>query len=349
MNTSLANLSTSSSNQTMTGQYIVGSIASLIAFVTVVLNLTILTTFIRYPDIRTPFNIYILNLTIADLLCASFSMTGVIANTVVPAWPWGVTYCSIFMYMDWMFLAAGLQNLALIGADRLWSILKPVHYRAYRSVKVSVIICVSTCIYLHLVIVPFITMDRTLYAFEDPDICVTNIKAQELYTAFLELVVYGGPLVFVLFCYILMAYKLRNRRFQQRKRVNPVEATSRSHMVPRSSMVAAGQSKAPGSLAQTGSSEGVILTSAEYATRSARLENRLNRSLLILAFVGLICWTPAIVYYLVAIFQADFSIPLYYDIAIALEFLNCMVNPIIYHYSLPDIRKAVGNLFGKRG
>ncbi len=74
-------------------------------------------------------------------------------------------------------------------------------------------------------------------------------------------------------------------------------------------------------------------------------ETRTLMALLGIALVTLVCWVPATVYYfLLAIDGIVFNLQIL-QVVLAFQQLATIINPIVYHRTLPDIRRAIHELF----
>ncbi|GAV09555.1 hypothetical protein RvY_19068 [Ramazzottius varieornatus] len=336
---------------------VIGALAGMIAAFTLILNSTILIVFAIDSHIRTPFNIYILNLTFQDWTIAAFSMTGFVALAVSPGWPWGWAYCGVFLYLDWATSACGLYSVALISLDRLWALFWPIHYRQRRNgARTSALICLGTWTYIQVVIAPCIAMDRFLYGFRDPRICAANQNAQPMYNSILGFSMYMIPLMIVFFSYTGITIKLRKRK-KPKAKVSPLDLeaprtvgtdtgpSSHTHNHSTSSDLHHDQKAKDKKARKASPVPTAATTRSKEEKEMKKREQRLFRSLLTLSLVGLICWSPGIFYYMVSSIAPAIFSETFFNLVVLLRFVSCGINPIVYHFSLPDVRKAVEKLF----
>ncbi|CAH1980213.1 unnamed protein product [Acanthoscelides obtectus] len=146
---------------------------SIIFFVSLVANLSIIVCVSRYPDMRTVTNCFVLNLAVADIL---FTLTiPVVAYTrLAVTWDFGDAACRIVPYVQFVSGIVLLWTLALISIDRHRCIVVPP-YRSNispcQAALASLIIWSSTS----LIFVPVTLWFRVIVAEGDPPITVCTM------------------------------------------------------------------------------------------------------------------------------------------------------------------------------
>ncbi|GAU89343.1 hypothetical protein RvY_01901 [Ramazzottius varieornatus] len=296
-------------------QYVVALLVSIFFCGTIALNSLFILAVVKNPSLCTSFNVYALNLSIADLLCACFKMTFFAANALHGNWPFSGTYCHFYAYIRMVSFAGAEHALALISLDRMWSVCSPVRYRAFRSVRNSVRVCVGVWFYLHLMLVPYVVMDRVYYSSPDPTVCYFNIQAQKAYSILLSVVVFALPLVTLFVNYSIVQYQVRRRR---------LTISTELAIPPDNGNVPSKQ------------------------TRNLRLrdvikvENQVTVLVVLLLAVGVICWTPVIVHYVMGNVIAGYYNPKFFTTGMMMMYFNCMINPFIYQFRLPSIQNLGG-------
>lgn len=106
-------------------------------------NLLVMLSFYFEPKLRSlSFNYYIFNLAITDFLVAVSAMTFYTIDTLFGYWPFGITMCSVWIFLDFAMTFASVFTVVAISVDRLWSVTWPNHYRTHNTRKKTVIILV---------------------------------------------------------------------------------------------------------------------------------------------------------------------------------------------------------------
>ena len=117
----------------------------------------------RNDFLWTAFNVYFVNLLLANFLMAICLNLVETVNNLYSRWPLSFNACTFLNYGR--FCIGGLMywSHALITLDRLWSVLLPVHYRTYRSVKTLVVMCGGMWVYVHVILLPGVIQESIFY------------------------------------------------------------------------------------------------------------------------------------------------------------------------------------------
>ena len=59
--------------------------------------------------------------------------------------------------------------------------------------------------------------------------------------------------------------------------------------------------------------------------------------------VTLLSWVPGTIFFILLSFKPKLFSVMVYTIVVALEWVSCAVNPVVYHGALPDIGRAMNN------
>lgn len=101
-------------------QITAGVIIVLVILTAVVGNVLTITAFIRDKQLRIIYNIYILNLAIADLLIACVSMPFYAVYTLTRySWPFGYHFCKMYMVIDFTICLESVLIVMILSYDRL--------------------------------------------------------------------------------------------------------------------------------------------------------------------------------------------------------------------------------------
>ena len=74
--------------------------------------------YIRYQELRTPFNTLILNLAIADFIVGLIVMPCFAIYNYHGYWPFGEPMCSIWVFCDWFLTFESVITLCIISIER---------------------------------------------------------------------------------------------------------------------------------------------------------------------------------------------------------------------------------------
>ena len=96
----------------ITAQWNLLPVASLVVFVVSLLgNMMLLLIFVKDSSLRTPFNVYIINLLIANLACILVQYPMDIITNLFNAWLLGNTACTLYLYANSVF---GMVRLTIM-------------------------------------------------------------------------------------------------------------------------------------------------------------------------------------------------------------------------------------------
>ena len=73
-------------------------------------------------------HLYLLSLAVADALLVVLVVPFTLTNELLGYWPFGDTYCRIYLSLDILFCTASICNICCIGIDRFVSVKYPTKY-----------------------------------------------------------------------------------------------------------------------------------------------------------------------------------------------------------------------------
>ena len=117
---------------------------SLIIIGTVVGNVLVCIAVAIVRKLRTPSNLLIVSLAVADLLVALLVMPLALTYEVFDEWVHGQTMCDAWTSLDVMLCTASILNLCMISVDRYFVITRPFQYAIKRTPRrmLTMIVCV---------------------------------------------------------------------------------------------------------------------------------------------------------------------------------------------------------------
>ncbi|XP_063060305.1 trace amine-associated receptor 13c-like [Engraulis encrasicolus] len=115
-----------------------------ISLFTVFVNLLVIISIAHFKQLQTPTNLFILSLSVADLLIGGVVMPVEGMRLIESCWLWGETLCSFFPAVICILVSASLGHLVFIAADRYVAVCKPFLYASAMTTGKSVL-CISVC------------------------------------------------------------------------------------------------------------------------------------------------------------------------------------------------------------
>ncbi|NXU21541.1 HRH1 protein, partial [Pardalotus punctatus] len=106
-----------------------------ISLVTIVMNILVLCAVRTEKKLQTVGNLYIVSLSIADLIVGMAVMPLNIVYLLSRGWPLGLEACLFWLSMDYVASTASIFNLVILCMDRYRSVQQPLKYLKYRTKK----------------------------------------------------------------------------------------------------------------------------------------------------------------------------------------------------------------------
>ncbi|NWX66658.1 HRH1 protein, partial [Promerops cafer] len=104
-----------------------------ISLITIVMNILVLCAVKTEKKLQTVGNLYIVSLSIADLIVGAAVMPLNIVDLLSPEWPLGLAACLFWLSMDYVASTASIFNLFILCMDRYRSVQQPLKYLKYRT------------------------------------------------------------------------------------------------------------------------------------------------------------------------------------------------------------------------
>ncbi|NWS32934.1 HRH1 protein, partial [Polioptila caerulea] len=112
---------------------ILGLFLGSISLTTIVMNILVLCAVKKEKKLQTVGNLYIVSLSIADLIVGAAVMPLNIVSLLSPRWPLGLETCLFWLSMDYVASTASIFNLFILCMDRYRSVQQPLRYLKYRT------------------------------------------------------------------------------------------------------------------------------------------------------------------------------------------------------------------------
>lgn len=119
-------------------KYSIGSLLIFIIFMSISGNILVCIAIYTDRRLRKLGNLFLASLAVADLFLASLVMTFAVANDLLGYWPFGDTFCEIWIASDVMCCTSSIINLCAISLDRFIHIKDPLRYENWMTKKVII-------------------------------------------------------------------------------------------------------------------------------------------------------------------------------------------------------------------
>ncbi|XP_021265362.1 histamine H1 receptor [Numida meleagris] len=120
-------------NSNYTHSALLGFLLGSISLITVVMNILVLCAVKTEKKLQTVSNLYIVSLSIADLIVGAAVMPLNIVYLLNSVWTLGLTACLFWLSMDYVASTASIFSLFILCLDRYRSVQQPLKYLQYRT------------------------------------------------------------------------------------------------------------------------------------------------------------------------------------------------------------------------
>ncbi|CAH1794995.1 unnamed protein product [Owenia fusiformis] len=280
-------------------------------------NIVVIIIIAKSKRMRTMTNLFLVNLSISDLMVALVCMWAHMGVGIAPEWPFGSFVCKFNYFWQVIAVTSSVLTLTLISGDRFFAIVFPL--KARMTEKRAVFLIITTWIISIAVATPHLFSRRMFqlnwknrvetWCTEDwPKVALGKIdgtckwdqpQRRIYYTCFVVLM-YFIPVIVMIVAYTIIVYALNKKK--------PGEQTRR------------------------------LITQHETARK------KVVRLLLSVLLAFIICWTPQQVFLLYDVYRPATKLPQWvFRVkywALALAYFNSSLNPIIYAGLNSNFRKG---------
>ncbi|XP_055344688.1 cysteinyl leukotriene receptor 1-like [Paramacrobiotus metropolitanus] len=321
--------------------YLHGSLA-VVSFLS---NTFILTVFTKSSQLWTPFSVYIVSLSLLDLVNTCTNRFVLISQFLKIPWLLGDGYCYFSLFATTVITGSIIHTQALISINRLWAVTFPNHYRLHHSIKVSACSEIGVVLYLSAWTLPgFILTDPRSYFI--PQACMYDFSHKSILFILTGICTHFFPQIFILSMYPFIYWKVR---VVMRRKVG---VTTKATDVHRNSLGAvtketkASSDNAP-AISHVAKS-GVHVEIPEGKKRLKKLVaaatgQRHFAVLTAMLFSVIVFWTPVHVTYVLLIEMEYFDFRLL-AVSSLLEAVDCTMNPMLCLLVSREWREAAQRL-----
>lgn len=118
----------------------VGTTLGGIILATIVGNILVVVAVSSNKVLHTVSNIFIVSLSLADLLVGTVVMIPAMLNEIYGRWILAPEFCSIWVSFDVMLTSASILNVSLISLDRYLVIMRPLRYKSLMSTTKALVL-----------------------------------------------------------------------------------------------------------------------------------------------------------------------------------------------------------------
>ncbi|XP_053399652.1 cholecystokinin receptor type A-like isoform X2 [Mercenaria mercenaria] len=184
---------------------------SLIFILSVVGNLLVIITLIQNKRMRTVTNVFLLNLSLSDLLLAVFCMPFTIIPIMLKNFVFGATMCVLIRYMQTISVTVSCFTLVAISMERYFAICRPFSSRKWQTLSHSYRTIAVCWIAAFFVGIPTAVYNKYTLLPRGNAICREvwpNPLWHKIYTIFLDIILLVLPVLIMALSYGKISYTL---------------------------------------------------------------------------------------------------------------------------------------------
>lgn len=284
----------------------------------IILNLGLVSIYFKDNHLQTAFNVYVVNLSIAEIVCGFFILLRLIVWKCTDNWPLGDTFCSFTLY--WIHIVG--PNIrwghVLIAANRFWAVTFPMHYKQNHSLRSTRLIIIISWVLQQMVHLPLFVLARIWLNPKDRH-CTLNVAAYPQLSLFSQIIGYFVSESLMLIMTSIVLIKLAQLRKHRAKIVADAEPTMTHREIAN-----------------------LKDAKVKLLTKKHTLENQI----LVYLLLGILCcWTPSNFYFLIRNLGYQFTGQTFYAVQSVMLYAYSSIYPILYFVASSDFRRAVKTLF----
>nr|XP_039334179.1 melanopsin isoform X3 [Saimiri boliviensis boliviensis] len=193
--------------------YTLGTVILLVGVTGMLGNLTVIYTFCRSRSLRTPANMFIINLAVSDFLMSFTQAPVFFASSLYKQWLFGETGCEFYAFCGALFGISSMITLTAIALDRYLVITRPLATIGVASKRRAAFVLLGVWLYaLAWSLPPFFGWSAYV-----PEGLLTSCSwdymsftpAVRAYTMLLCCFVFFLPLLIIIYCYIFIFRAIR--------------------------------------------------------------------------------------------------------------------------------------------
>ncbi|GAB1604250.1 cholecystokinin receptor type A-like [Argonauta hians] len=331
----------------------------LILFLAVTGNGLVIVTLVQNKKMRTVTNVFLLNLSVSDLLLAIFCMPFTLIPALLKNFIFGETLCVSIRYLQGVSVSVSCFTLVAISLERYFAICKPLHSRSWQTLSHAYMTITVCWVLAGVVTIPIGTYTR-LRALPSLNVCRefwTSKLAEKIYTISLDNILLLLPMAIMSVAYGKIVKNLwegiRLETQSQQECRNGVENADEEAETMMNKMSASSNSLSSSAKRNSGrQTTGKNKERVEYG-RSVRQSNseksraskiRVIRMLFVIVLEFFVCWSPLYVVQTWIVFDEKGAnallTPTSHSFIQLLAYVSSCCNPITYCFMNNKFRQA---------
>ncbi|XP_069771392.1 alpha-1A adrenergic receptor-like [Narcine bancroftii] len=305
-------------------------------------NILVVLSVVCHRHLQTVTNYFIINLAIADLLLSCSVLPFSATLEILGYWAFGRIFCNMWAAMDVLCSTASIMSLCVISIDRNIGVSYPLRHPTIMTERRALLTLVAVWV-LALVISVGPLFGWKEPPPEDESICrITEEPGYVLFSAFGSFYV-PLTIILIMYCRVYIVAKRETKSLDagtKRERMRAEQVTLRIHRRDT-------QPDASPRLSDSGCKSKSTQLKTHFSVLLLKFsrEKKAAKTLAIVVGGFILCWLPFFVVLPLGSFFPAYKPPeTVFKITFWLGYFNSCLNPIIYHSSNQEFKKAFQNI-----
>ncbi|KAK0134252.1 Histamine H1 receptor [Merluccius polli] len=204
-----------------------GVFLGLVSLLTVLMNLLVLYAVRREKSLHTVGNLYIVSLSVADLMVGATVMPLNLVYLLRDEWRLGRAVCQFWLIMDYVASTASIFNLFILCLDRYRSVRQPLKYLKYRTRGRACLMISGAWLLSMMWIVPILgwrVFTHVDLKPEDKNQCDTDFRFVTWFKVITAIFNFYVPSILMLWFYMHIYLAVRQHLRERERSVHPTDS-----------------------------------------------------------------------------------------------------------------------------
>ncbi|XP_078284890.1 alpha-1A adrenergic receptor-like [Rhinoraja longicauda] len=305
-------------------------------------NILVVLSVAFHRNLQTVTNYFIINLAIADLLLSCSVLPFSATMEILGYWAFGRVFCNMWAAMDVLCSTASILSLCVISIDRNIGVSYPLRHPSIMTERRALLTLVAVWTLALVISVGPLFGWKELPPADEAICRVTEEPGYVLFSAFGS---FYAPLavILVMYCRVYIVAKRETKSLRagtKRERLREDQVTLRIHRKDT-------QAESSPQLSEHGSRGKGTQLKSHFSILLLKFsrEKKAAKTLGIVVGGFILCWLPFFVVLPIGSFFPAYKPPeMVFKITFWLGYFNSCINPIIYHSSHQEFKKAFQNI-----
>ncbi|XP_030634113.1 histamine H1 receptor [Chanos chanos] len=231
----IAHLNISVSFQYQMNNAILGMLLGTLSLLTVIMNILVLYAVKREKILHSVGNLYIVSLSLADLIVGATVMPLNLIYLLQEEWKLGRVLCQFWLVMDYVASTASIFSLFILCLDRYRSVCQPLNYLKYRTRGRATLMIAGAWLLSMTWIIPILGWRTFFHVDKKPEMenkCDTDFRFVTWFKVLTAVLNFYIPSLLMLWYYSRIFISVREHYRQWESLTSPVVSIDKNGTVP---------------------------------------------------------------------------------------------------------------------